>query len=127
MKSISRFDYGRNRGWFVRVRWRGRTHSKLFSDRLHGGKRKALDASVAWRDQTEADLGKPRTEAVVQADPADLGGVWRVERRGRATVWVAAWPGGRVSFSVSIHGELGAESLARQARAQGLADYYGSS
>ena len=53
MKGISRIDQDERRthGWYVRVRLRsGRYASKLFSDKMHGSKKKALDAAVAYRD-----------------------------------------------------------------------------
>ena len=123
MKSISRFDYGRNRGWLVRVRWQGRTHTKMFSDGIHGGRQAALEAATAWRDQTELDLGKPRTEATVQAK-GETGGIWRALARNGHPIWVAAWPGGRTSFSVRLHGEREAKRLAREARDRGLAEFH---
>lgn len=53
MKGISRIDQDERRthGWYVRVRLRsGRYASKLFSDKSHGSKKKALDAAAAYRD-----------------------------------------------------------------------------
>lgn len=35
-------------GWQVRVY--GTEHSKFFPDKKHGGRRKALDAAIAFRD-----------------------------------------------------------------------------
>lgn len=67
MKSISRFDYGRTRGWLVRVAWKKKLHSKLFSDNKYHGKKQALKAAIEYRNKFEWMLGKPRTERTVQA------------------------------------------------------------
>lgn len=48
---ITRLDYGATHGWWVRIRRRGFTHSKLFSDGVWKGKKKALTAAIAWRDE----------------------------------------------------------------------------
>jgi hypothetical protein len=53
MKGISRIDQDERRthGWYVRVRLRsGRYASKLFSDKMHGSKKKALEAAASYRD-----------------------------------------------------------------------------
>lgn len=56
-KYIDRMDYEKSRvhGWRVRyspsVDWRQDVKSKCFSDKLHGGKRKALTAARAYRDK----------------------------------------------------------------------------
>ncbi len=53
MKGISRIDQDERRthGWYVRVRLRsGRYASKLFSDKMHGSKKKSLEAAAAYRD-----------------------------------------------------------------------------
>lgn len=51
MHHITRFDYGRTRGWWVRIRRRPHPCSKLFSDRIYGSSEKALEAARAWRDE----------------------------------------------------------------------------
>ena len=59
-KDIARIDQDikRTHGWYVRVRFRGETHSKFFSDRKCGGRYSSLLAALAWRDKTETELGK---------------------------------------------------------------------
>jgi hypothetical protein len=66
-KSISRIDQKRknHHGWYVRVTWNKDTVSKFFSDKQHDGKRKALQAAVKFRNETETQLGKPRSEGLV--------------------------------------------------------------
>lgn len=48
---ITRFEFGRTRGWQVRMENRGLKLSKLFSYRKYGGKRKALRRAIALRDE----------------------------------------------------------------------------
>ena len=66
-KSISRIDSEAKRmhGWYVRVWFKGKMHSKFFNDKHYGGREAALQASIEHRDQVEAEIGKPRTERVV--------------------------------------------------------------
>jgi hypothetical protein len=61
-KNITRFDYGKTHGWWVRFqrtdeRGAKRLTSKMFSDAVHGGKQRALRAASAWREQTFTALG----------------------------------------------------------------------
>ncbi|HLF28140.1 MAG TPA: AP2 domain-containing protein [Anaerolineae bacterium] len=86
-KSISRMDHSQKNthGWYVRVAFKGKIHSHFFSDASHRGKRLALKAALAWRDDTERALGKPRTErSVVAASPRNRTGVIGVRRTTKA-------------------------------------------
>ncbi|MFA6956387.1 MAG: hypothetical protein WC538_10985 [Thermoanaerobaculia bacterium] len=53
IRGITRMDYERATGWLVRVYRGGTTHSKFFADSLHGGKRRAKQAAVEYRDMYE--------------------------------------------------------------------------
>ncbi len=66
-KSICRIDqkHKKHHGWYVRVTWNKETDSKFFSDKQHDGKANALKAAVKYRDEKEAQLGKPRSEGLV--------------------------------------------------------------
>ena len=55
IKGISRIDSKHTHGWFVRISREGKIHSKMFSDRPHGGKEEALQAAIRYRDQYEKD------------------------------------------------------------------------
>ena len=60
-KGISRIDSKNTHGWYVRIYANGGVFvSKLFSDRLHGGKQQALKDAIAFRDHNQmvADLKK---------------------------------------------------------------------
>lgn len=58
-KYIGRIDYKHTHAYQVRICYLSSetTHSKLFSDGVYGGKRKALKAAIKWRDQIATDLG----------------------------------------------------------------------
>ena len=68
-KGISRVDYVKRNsyGWYARVRYKGENFAKFFSDSTHGGSEAALTAAVYWRDETERNIGKPRTDRVINA------------------------------------------------------------
>jgi hypothetical protein len=114
-KNITRFDYGNTHGWWVRFQrstaGRHRVVSKMFSDAVHGGKRKALRAAVAWRDQTLAALSASDSGAARRA--VERGYVKRTELARRVGTWPVyiAWirmPDGRAastSFSIARWGE----------------------
>ena len=71
-KGISRIDDpgGHGVGWYARVRFRGKTHSKYFADASHLGTLKAFAKALAWRNEKERELGKPRTDRIVSSRAA---------------------------------------------------------
>jgi hypothetical protein len=66
-KGISRIDHKKRNthGWYVRVTFQGTTHSKLFSDSVHGGEEKALQRAIRYRNKLEREVGRPRTDRTV--------------------------------------------------------------
>jgi hypothetical protein len=116
--NITRMDYGRTHGWWVRFqRGTGKervVYSKQFSDGVCGGKRAALKKAIAWRNRTARLVpGNARRLHVM----AGYGYVKRQELWRRAEyhpVWLA-WlrvKGGRclqTSRSVRLWGERGAK------------------
>ncbi|HYE64831.1 MAG TPA: hypothetical protein VD966_04570 [Pyrinomonadaceae bacterium] len=83
-KGISRIDQAKKNtyGWYVRVCFNGQRRSKFFSDAAHGGKEKALEQAVLYRNKTEEELGKPRTDRLVIArNPRNRSGVMGVQRK----------------------------------------------
>ena len=59
LKNISRIDSKNTHGWYVRIYLNGRVFAaKLFSDKICGGKEKALKYAVLYRDHNQmvADL-----------------------------------------------------------------------
>ena len=125
-RNITRLDNDRSCGWWVRIYRTGRAGkvctSKLFSDGVNGGKRKALAAAMAWRDRALRKLRKPlRGGSPGLLDPG-YGYVRRTEIVRRVEshpVW-SAWIriGGRrckaTSYSVTKWGERGAHDKAEQ-------------
>ncbi|HEX9995570.1 MAG TPA: AP2 domain-containing protein [Abditibacterium sp.] len=68
-KGVCRVDYPKRNqyGWSVRVRFKGENFAKFFSDGAYSGREQALSEAVSWRDETEARIGKPRTDRVINA------------------------------------------------------------
>lgn len=123
-KGITRIDHPAKRtfGYFVRVTWNKQRRSKFFSDSVYGDRLAALVAALEWRNATERELGKPRTERqVIGVSRTNTGivGVRRTVKDGRE-VYEATWRDGnrirRTSYSIAKHGERRALSLARRAR-----------
>ncbi len=110
-KGISRIDQPskNNYGWFVRIAWKGKLHSKWFADGKRG-KRAALKAAAVWRDQTEKRIGKPATDRMVVSRPRNkhgiLGVAWDAERKA-ATVAYVPKKGGTVKRVYISGKELG--------------------
>lgn len=137
MFGITRLDYKRSRGWWVRLYEGTLCHSKLFSDRSHGGRISALIAAKAWRDKTLREIDKRgrarRKPGRVPSleHPRNTSGVAGVQRhtkdRGtdrQCVVWTAIWfsEGRRrsKSFSVRRYGYRGAYLWAAYVRARAL-------
>ncbi|ACL24410.1 MULTISPECIES: AP2/ERF family transcription factor [Chloroflexus] len=123
-KGITRIDHPAKRtfGYFVRVTWNKQRRSKFFSDSVYGDRLAALAAAIEWRNATERELGKPRTERqVIGVSRTSTGivGVRRTIKDGRE-VYEATWRDGnrirRTSYSIAKHGERRALALARRAR-----------
>ncbi|WP_322819890.1 AP2/ERF family transcription factor [Chloroflexus sp.] len=123
-KGITRIDHPAKRtfGYFVRVIWNKQRRSKFFSDSVYGDRLAALAAAIEWRNATERELGKPRTERQVigvARTSTGIVGVRRTIKDGRE-VYEATWRDGnrirRTSYSIAKHGERRALALARRAR-----------
>ena len=123
-------------GWEVRVHRRGESVEKFYSDSVLGGKRRALAAARAFRDETVAVL-KPysRLEIAQQPNSRNTSGVIGVhytkhpyKKRGRVyecEAWVATWsPEPNVErnkkFSVKKLGDVEAYNRAVQFRQEVL-------
>lgn len=110
-KDIARIDQEtkRTHGWYVRVRYFGKTHSKFFSDGKCGGRASSLLAAIAWRDEIEARIGKLRTNkhiVTVSNTTTGVVGVRLNEKLNRYEVsWVnAEGKQGKTSVSIRKHG-----------------------
>lgn len=60
LRLITRCQYERSRGWWVRVERVGFRRARFFSDRRCGGRLAALDAAVLFRDAAEAEAPAKR-------------------------------------------------------------------
>jgi hypothetical protein len=50
-RNITRMDYARSHGYWVRFEYLSHPISKMFSDGRYGGKRKALKAAIKYRNE----------------------------------------------------------------------------
>lgn len=126
-KGVSRIDQDakNHHGWYVRVRFNGKSLSKFFRDSAFGSRKQSLTAAVAYRDEAERELGRPRTDRTVlvmsSRNSSGVVGVRRRERKRTSTAgmftaaayYEACWspvPGElkRKLFSVDKLGERGA-------------------
>ncbi len=136
--AIQRIDHQRSRthAWKVIIQRRKTIYMRYFSDGGHGGKKIALDAAKAYRDQLIAQH-PPMTRREVcvirkMNNTSGVSGVTRIDvmernkgRKVRRLYWDAQWPdrsGNAVhrKFSIKVYGERRAFQLAVQARRQGL-------
>lgn len=124
-KDIARIDQEikRTHGWYVRVRFYGKTYSKFFSDGKCGGRYSSLLAAVAWRDQTEKKLGKVRTDKHVVTVSNTTTGVVGVRLNDKLGRYEVSWVNkegkqGKTSVSIRKHGKEAAFQRACEIRHQ---------
>ena len=132
VKGVSRIDDpGRHGvGWYARVRFRGKTYSKYFADASHKGTRAAYAKAIAWRNEKERELGKPRTDRIVpggRTGSAKSIGVYRSKQS-----YVVAWspaPGKvrREFVSIAKYGQREALRRAIELRRKHERAVYGES
>ncbi len=104
-------------GWYVRVRYQGKTHSKFISDKLHGGTDDALNTAIIWRNETEQRIGKPRTDLNLVNSTKSETGVVGVLLNQECNRYEICWinPDGkqkRTSFSIEKYGSTKAFKMA---------------
>lgn len=111
-KDVARIDQEskRTHGWYVRVRFYGKTYSKFFSDKKNGGRYSSLLAALAWRDKTEKDLGKQRTDKHVVTVSNTSTGVVGVRLNEKLHRYEVSWVNkegkqGKTSVSILKHGK----------------------
>jgi hypothetical protein len=82
--NITRFEFGRTRGWWVRIRRRGNAVQAFFSDGRHGGRAKALAKARRQRDRWLRTLPDPvdprrkRPSVRIYRDVSSGHPAWRV-------------------------------------------------
>ena len=118
-KDIARIDQEEKRthGWYVRVRYFGKTHSKFFSDGKCGGRYSSLLSALAWRDETEKKLGKQRTDRHIVTVSNTGTGVVGVRLNDKLNRYEVSWvtplgKQGKTSVSINKHGKENAFKLA---------------
>ncbi len=111
-KDIARIDQESKRtyGWYVRVRFLGKTYSKFFSDRKNGGRNSSLLAAISWRDKTEKKLGKVRTNKHMVTVSNSGTGVVGVRLNKNMNRYEVSWVNklgkqGKTSVSIIKHGK----------------------
>ncbi len=129
LKSISRIDGQKVKGWYVRVRYQGQEHRKLFSDNKYGNKLSALVEAKKYRDELEVSLGKPRTDrVVVSVHKRNRSGMIGVRRREfpayEASVCIAPGKTKKVIVPIKDGDEQAAFAKACLVRQQMLEKYY---
>ena len=109
-RGITRVDLVKRgvHGWYVRVRFKGRTCSRWLRDATYGGPEKALQAAVKERNRLETEAGKPRSDRMIMAatsrNRSGISGVKQIEKLG-TLVYQVTWnprPGKVSSTTVSI-------------------------
>lgn len=122
-KDIARIDQEskRTHGWYVRVRFQGKTHSKFFSDGKCGGRYSSLLAALAWRNEIEATLGKIRTDKHIVTVSNTTTGVVGVRLNDKLNRYEVSWVDsvgkqGKTSVSIAKHGKKEALAKACQIR-----------
>ena len=122
-KDIARIDQKEKRthGWYVRVRYFGKTYSKFFSDGKCGGRYSSLLYALAWRDKTEEKLGKLRTDKHIVTVSNTKTGVVGVRHNEKLNRYEVSWVNpsgkqGKTSVSINKHGKKKAFELACQVR-----------
>lgn len=126
-RNITRLDYGSTHAWWVRFtrgsRGDGQTVvSRMFSDGVYGGNRKALGAAKKWRDRMSRKVPPPVKGGTPAPVPPGYGYVRRttIQRRvGTSDVWLA-WirlEDGRCASSTSSIERWGNAAARRRAEA----------
>ena len=122
-KDIARIDQPskRTHGWYVRVSWKGKTHSKFFSDKKNGGNRASLLAALAWRDNTRTKIGKPHSSKYIVSVGRTNTGVLGVRLNEKLNRYEVSWvtPEGKqskTSVSIRKHGKEAAFKKACEIR-----------
>lgn len=140
LANIKRVDYAEKRtfGWLVQLSRKGVKNVKFFSDTVYGGKKKALEASITYRDNLKMLAGKKyhvwRRSILRKNNTSGIVGVGRYNSVNNKTgkksaFWQAFWDdktGKRRSrkFSVLRYGEEEARLLAVKERLKQVKTVY---
>lgn len=135
---LSRFDYEEKgeHGYLVNLSRQGVKYVHRFSDGVLGGKREALKAARAWREEViarHAPLSRQQYAQILRRNnTSGVPGVYAIKNpEGEVTGWSASWlqPGSNRylirKFANSVHGAVRAKQLAITARESGIAELAG--
>ncbi|QQD19125.1 hypothetical protein I6N98_04525 [Spongiibacter nanhainus] len=144
MYGISRIDdeLHRTHAWRVSLRRQNKQIVKNFPDKTWGGKRKALNAAKAYRDDIVSTYPPTTRKQFCTArrrhNKSGITGVYRYAKRYKLKdgcvkelwYWEAHWPTGKNSFekatfAIKHYGERRAKQLAVAARKAGVAKLEG--
>ena len=141
-KSISRIETLKHSAWYVRIFYQGAYVRKTFSDTIYGSKDNALVEALAWRDEMEKAMGKPRTDRSVRKKNLaedEYAGIHRrtlnaKNREGKEyerDVYEITWsptPGkvSRTTISVARHGAEKALEMAKEIRREKEREVFGT-
>ena len=130
LHNITRMDYAKAKGWWVRVIKDNVQYSKLFSDGRNSGADNALQAAIDYRDKLLEELFGSATPSRSRPHTSNIqntSGVIGVSHNMRLKrnkyieeSWIASWmeqgKQRKKSFSVKKHGYEGAVKLACELR-----------
>lgn len=126
-RNITRMDHEKVRGYWVRVVKDGQLYQKLFSDGQFGGKRKAMEAARAYRDEIRQELfgenatSPRRVFTSCKRNTSGMVGVHYVEKTRGGSItraYVASWcpvKGGPQKHKYFSVNRLGKREAFRQA------------
>jgi hypothetical protein len=129
-RNIRRDEHGRSHGWQVSFTRRGQAvGGRFFADLKWGGRARALQSALEYRDRQLLTLYPPvRIRRFAPRNKTGVVGVLLERRRAWGRVrwrYRASWPDGsggdvRRSFEVSKYGKRRALELAAKARREGV-------
>ena len=124
-KDISRINQPENYtvGWYVRVRYKGKCHSRYFSDKKHQGENLSLLAAISWRDGRRSRLGKPNSSKQIVLVASNNTGIVGVRLNTNMNRYDVSWvtsngKAGKTSVSTRRHGAKQALKMACDIRTQ---------
>jgi hypothetical protein len=129
-------EKSRTHAWKVTIKRKNKYLHKYFSDNIYGGKKKALDAAISYRNELIKEVSGTDYEIWKREHkrPVNTSGIVGVARYictrksgNKYPYWQAFWlnaDGKRISrtFSAFLHGEEGAKQLACEARRKGVVE-----
>jgi hypothetical protein len=112
-KDIARIDQEskRSHGWYVRVRFKDKNHSKFFADKKNGGRDSALLAAITWRNNTRDKIGKPHSDKHIVTKSCTVTGVVGVRLDEKFNCYFVGWVNpegkpGKTSVSIKKYGKV---------------------